>query len=319
MLETLNVWVDVVGFILGVVVAATFILHAVGWVASGRFKRSFIDGWWAPLEHRMHDPKQYHYRQPLGNDHTPPVRVWHWINLIAWMALLVSGFYIRYPFFEGGREAMRNIHYFFMYIFTAAFVFRMYYLYVSKAWADYFYFDREDLPWMISVLRYYGFMGPPYDHLKKLNPMQRPVYPMFWALFALQAITGFIIFRPVLAGPFMGFFGGPADVAAWMRLFHQLDARVMVLVATAHAYFGTMADFPGLQLFWFWREADLAKYDGPAPGGEEAGPWIDNYWLKKAGGGHGGHGGHGNGHGDDHGDDHGDGADHGEHEEAPVH
>jgi Ni/Fe-hydrogenase 1 B-type cytochrome subunit len=300
MLETLNVWVDVFGLLLAAglvlgIVAPFFIAS----VLTGRIKKHFIDGYWDSLAHRMHDPSQYHYRQPISPDFPNQVRVWHWVNLVSFLILLISGMYIRYPFFEGGREVMRYAHYFFMYVITANLLFRFVWLAIAKNWRDYLVFDRADIPWAISVVKYYTFIGPPYDHFKKLNPLQRPVYPSIWVMLSLQAVTGFLIWQPSLGGPLAGLFGGPADMAAWMRLIHQINTRIMVALAVVHSFLATMEDYPVLNVFFFWKEPDLAAYD---PGGHfEHSPWAD-------------HGSHDDDHGD-HGDDHGDHGDHGDYDD----
>jgi len=104
MLETLNVWVDTVGFLLAAgITLGVIIPYFIASVLTGRFKKHFIDDYWDSLAHRMHDPKQYHYNQPLAPDFPVPIRVWHWINIVSWMLLLVSGLYIRYPWFAGPR------------------------------------------------------------------------------------------------------------------------------------------------------------------------------------------------------------------------
>ncbi len=262
MLEAANVWVDVVGFVVAAGVFFGFLVpHFIGSILTGRVKKHFVDNYWDPLAHRMHDPHNYHYRQPLGPDFKKPVRVWHWINIVSFIILLVSGLYIRYPWFEGGREIMRNLHYVFMYIITVNLIFRMIYLYIAKDWGDYLKFDLDDIKQAPSILKYYMFIGPPYEHTKKFNAVQRPTYPMIWIMLALQAVTGFIIWNPALGGPLAGLAGGPADLAAWMRLLHQVNMRIMVLIATIHSYLGIMEDYPVLALFWFWKEPDMSKYD----------------------------------------------------------
>ena len=262
MLETLNVWVDTIGFLLAAGIVIGFIVpHFIASVLTGRVKKHFVDDYWDSLAHRMHDPKQFHYKQPIGPDFPQPIRVWHWVNLVSWMILLISGLYIRYPWFSGGREVMRNAHYFFMYLITINLILRFAYLYFAKNWRDYLTFDKTDISWGISVARYYTFTGPPYDHLKKFNPLQRPAYPAIWAMLILQAFTGFIIWQPAIGGLFSGIFGGPADMAAWMRLVHNINMRFMVALVTIHSYLGSMEDFPVLKVFWFWKEPDLTKYE----------------------------------------------------------
>ena len=62
-------------------------------------------------------------------------------------------------------------------------------------------FDLDDLKQAPSIMMYYTFIGPPYEHTKKFNAMQRPTYPAIWAMLALQAVSGFIIWNPALGGP----------------------------------------------------------------------------------------------------------------------
>ncbi len=266
MLETLNIWVDVIGFVVAAGVFFGFLVpHFIGSIITGRVKRHFVDDYWDPLAHRMHDPHTYHYKQPLGPDFKPPVRVWHWINIVSFIILLVSGLYIRYPWFEGGREIMRMAHYFFMYIITINLIFRLIYLYIEGDWGDYLKFDLDDIKQAPSIMMYYMFVGPPYEHKKKFNVLQRPTYPAIWALLGLQAISGFIIWNPAIGGPLVSLAGGPADLAAWMRLLHNVNMRLLVLIGTMHSYLAIMEDYPVLNVFWFWKEPDLSKYEHDDP------------------------------------------------------
>lgn len=262
MLDSLNIWVDVVGTLLSFGVILGFIIpHFILSTITGRVKKHFVENYWDSLAHRAHDPKTYGYGVPLSQDFPVPTRIWHWINIVSFLILLVSGLYVRYPFFVGGREVMRLIHYVFMYIITANLIFRLFYLTVGGNWKHYFLFDAEDIKLIPSILKYYGFLGPPYPHIKKFNPIQRPAYPTLWALLGLQAITGFIIWRPTLVPAFMaGMVGDYAALAAWARLVHSINMRLMVVVVTVHSYLGIMEDYPVLKLFWFWREPDLTKY-----------------------------------------------------------
>lgn len=282
MLDTLNIWVDVVGTFIAIAVVLGFIVpHFLASVITGRVRKHFLEDYWDGLAHRAHDPQTYGYGTPLSDDFPPPTRVWHWVNLVSFMFLLISGVYIRYPFFPGGREIMRFIHYIFMYIITANLIFRLAYLGVNGNWRSYFLFDLQDLKLAPAIIKYYSFLGPPYPHLKKLNPLQRPTYPMLWALLGLQAITGFLIWQPTLAPGFVaGNLGGFAALAAWARLVHSVNMRLMVMIATIHSYLGVMEDYPVLKVFWFWQEPDMSKYEHEhghgeghgehAVGGEEA-------------------------------------------------
>jgi Ni/Fe-hydrogenase 1 B-type cytochrome subunit len=262
LIATLNLWLDVITGVLFILVTVGFIIpHFIGSVLTGRVRRHFKENYWDPLAHRMHDPNNYHYRQPLGNDFPIPTRVWHWVNIVTFVVLAISGTYIRYPWFYGGREVMRYIHYTMMWIITANLLWRLVYLALVD-WRNYFIFDLDDLRMAPSIIKYYTFIGPPYEHRKKFNPLQRPTYPLLWLLIGLQAISGFIIFRPTIAPAFVAnLAGGPAALAAWMRFFHSANMRLMILIAVFHSYLGIMEDYPVLKLFWFFQEPDLSKYE----------------------------------------------------------
>lgn len=262
MLAVINIWLDVIGTILALGMTFGFVLpHFIGSILTGRVRKHFVENYWDPLAHRVHDPDNYHYKQPISNDFPPATRVWHWVNLVSFMILLISGLYVRYPFMYGARESFRFVHYIFMWIITVNVVWRL--IYFAKVdWRNYLLFDRSDIPNALAVAKYYVFLGPPYEHRKKFNPLQRPTYPMLWLLLLLQAFTGFIIFRPsIMPGFLSGMAGGPAAMAAFARLVHSTNTRLMVTIATVHAYLGTMEDYPVLALFWFWREPDLSKYE----------------------------------------------------------
>jgi len=256
MLASVNVWLDIISALLAAGVILGFIIpHFIGSIVTGRVREHFVKNNWGPVEHRAHDPHTYGYGHPYADDFPVSARAWHWINIVSFFFLAVSGIYIRYPYFDGGREIMRFIHYFFMYIVTFNLFFRLYLL--KNDWRDYFIFDLDDLKMAPSILKYYAFIGPPYEHKKKYNPIQRQTYPMLWALIGLQALTGFIIFWPGLVPGFIsGMMGGTASLGAWMRVVHSANMRLMFLVVTIHSYLGIMEDYPVLKFFWFGVEPD---------------------------------------------------------------
>ena len=53
-----------------------------------------------------------HYREA----HPLPFVITHWINLVAMILLIFTGFYIHYPFFWGFESMARGIHVFFGFV-----------------------------------------------------------------------------------------------------------------------------------------------------------------------------------------------------------
>lgn len=270
MLATVNVWMDIITAILAAGIVLGFVVpHFIGSMLTGRVRKHFVNDYWDPVAHRAHDPKTYGYGHPYADDFPVTSRVWHWVNIVSFTILAISGIYIRYPFFADGRELMRYLHYTFMYIVTANLLFRLFLL--KNDWRSYLIFDMEDLKMAPSIIKYYLFIGPPYEHKKKFNPLQRPTYPLLWGLIALQALTGFIIFRPTIMPGFVAnIFGRPAAMAAWMRLLHSTNMRIMLLVAVVHSYLGIMEDYPVLKFFWFGQEPDWERYKHDHGHGEGA-------------------------------------------------
>lgn len=254
MLAVINIWLDVIGFAIAFFLVFGFVIpHIIGNYLTGRLKQRFVDDYWLGLAHRWRPG-------PVSQDYPPITRIWHWVNITSFITLLVSGLYIRYPFFAGGREWMRLLHYIFMYIITANLIWRIAYFFLVDR-KLYFTFSKEDIPVAIQVAKYYAFLVPEYPHKQKYHPIQRANYPVIWLLLLVQAITGFSIVWPNLYPAFVSnLFGGPAALAAWMRLFHSINMRLLVYIAMFHAYLGIMEDFPTLKLFWFWKEPDLSKY-----------------------------------------------------------
>ena len=95
-LVQLNVWIDVVFTVLYVIIIVALSCHFLGNILTGRAKRRFVDWEWPHHE---------------GGPIPAAPKFMHFQHVAAMIALGVSGMYIRFPFFDGGRTAMRWVHY----------------------------------------------------------------------------------------------------------------------------------------------------------------------------------------------------------------
>lgn len=248
MYAIVNIWVDVISFIIFVGMAAFLLIWFIGLVLSSRFTERFIRKHWSFMDH---------LEEPLGHEFPIPLRIWHWINLISFTVLITSGLYIRYPFFEGATDIMKKLHYAFMYIVVINFLWRVTYTILTEDRKN-FKFSRQDIPLLWQVPLYYMFIKPDYPHLAKFHPIQRGTYWIMGLLLPIQAFTGFSLMWPqALLGWISGPFGGVAAAAAWMRLIHSVIFRIYFYLVMIHAYLAITETWPKLKVFWFWLEPEI--------------------------------------------------------------
>jgi Ni,Fe-hydrogenase I cytochrome b subunit len=223
------------------IIAIALPCHFLGNILTGRAKRRFIDWEWP-----HHDG--------------PPLPVWpklmHFQHVAAMIALVFSGMYIRFPFFSGGRTAMRYVHYVALTVVIVNLVARLWYAFGSTR-RDYreFVISKQQIITLPQVLLYYTFFKPSYPHLSKYNIMQKMTYSMFAPLLIAQAFTGLALLtftiplvnatpRFLLVGWWLGAALGSVDLAGWwMRTLHYLINWMFILFVTIHVYLSLSEDF----------------------------------------------------------------------------
>ncbi len=246
-LTELNVWLDVGFTILYVVLVVALVGHFIGNVLTGRIKKRFVHKQWPHHE-------------------GPPVpflpKFLHFQHVFSMFALAFSGLYIRFPFFDGGRTAMRWVHYVFMIIVTINLIWRLWYAFYAKQ-RDYkeFAITKEDIVTAPKVILYYTFVKNSKPHLGKYNVMQKGTYTLFVPLLILQAYTGFALVadqfifgyspRDLLLGWWLGALVGSTDLAGWYaRTAHYVITWLFIILTTIHAYLSMTEDFPAFQSFF---------------------------------------------------------------------
>lgn len=245
MLADLNIWFDVV-FWLGLIGILLGLLgvYVPANIIGGRLQDRFLRNKWWYLE-AMHAPLPEEYANVVLQ------RTWHWVNLVSFLAFFVSGFYIRYPFYDGGREFMRNLHLFFAYINIVNYLVRVGWTITGQD-RNNFTFDKSDIKTFIENLKYYTFFAGSYPHEKKFHPMQRMTYIMMALLFPIMIYSGAALIWPGLFASWMGgLFGGEAGAVAAMRLLHGGVFRLYLIIVIAHGVLGIGETFPTLKFLWF--------------------------------------------------------------------
>ena len=182
-----NVWLDTIFVILYVFVILFLVFHFTLFVTTGRYRKMFKENGWFVHEER------------------PPrlPKVLHFTHMFSMIILGITGMYIRFPYFAGGRVTMRYIHYVFMIIVTVVLIWRIAYAFMSKRDADWkeFAIGRKDINSALGVLKYYGYFSDEKPHVAKYNVLQKASYNMFLYMMIVQAFTGFaLVTTPILFG-----------------------------------------------------------------------------------------------------------------------
>ena len=152
----------------------------------------------------------------LDLDHPLFQRISHWINLINFLILSITGWFIHSPYPGMPMNLVRNLHFIFMYLLIINGIVRFYYSFFGKH-KDYdtFFFNSQDVKTTWPQIKYYLFIGK-HPKTGKYNPLQKMAYIALPIMTVLQAVTGFILFKPEQLSGAANYFGGLASV----RGFH---------------------------------------------------------------------------------------------------
>lgn len=170
-------------------------------------------------------------------------RVSHYINLINFLVLIITGWLIHSPYPGMPMHLIRNLHFIFMYSLLINGVVRFYWSFLGKN-GDYkdFFLTRGDIKNMIPQVKYYLFMGK-HPETRKYNPLQICAYIAMPIMAVCMAITGAILYLPQTLGAYSSFVGGLATI----RLIHYFLMWGFILVIAIHVY---LVFTTSLEEFW---------------------------------------------------------------------
>ena len=183
-----------------------------------------------------------------------PVRVVHWVIVLAIFLLSFTGYYLYYPFIvasdRGGflMATMRFIHEVAGFALIAAFIVRVYWFFMGNRWAGW----REFVPvsrtqWsdLVNQLRYYLFLRK--DPVSRVghNPLAGLTYVVIYLLILLEILTGLVLFNRVVGGRVLGFF---VNWMLWfasyrtLRQVHFLIMFALLAFLIHHVYSAVLID-----------------------------------------------------------------------------
>ena len=166
-------------------------------------------------------------------------RLWHWLQAVSIVVLLLTGFEIHGSFALFGFEAAVTMHNFIGLTWLIAFAFFVFWIFTTGEWRQYIPTTRK----LLSVARYYGhgiFRGEAHPVPKRIdakhNPLQRLTYLGLAAfLLPFQMVTGFL-------------YWGYNSWASWgvnglslgvLAVLHTLGAFSILTFLVIHVYMTT--------------------------------------------------------------------------------
>jgi thiosulfate reductase cytochrome b subunit len=153
--------------------------------------------------------------------HPLPIRIWHWVNAVAFIILIVTGAQVRFGnvLHLFSFETAVNIHSWTGFILIANFfIWLVYYLVTRniKIYIPPVHHPLEFAKKAIRQAKFYGLGIMVGDHNphhstpdNKFNPMQQVSYLMIMVLLIpLQLVTGLLLWDPRLFSPVVTLVGG---------------------------------------------------------------------------------------------------------------
>ena len=194
-----------------------------------------------------------------------PVRIWHWINVLAITVLCVTGYFIGSPppTQPGDTSAnflmgyIRFAHFSAAYIFTIGMLGRILWAFVGNQHAREMFsvpifhsaYWKEDA----SMVRWYAFLSPRPHRYVGHNPVARMLmFFVFFLVSIFMIVTGFALYGEGLQagswadrlfGWVIPLFGQPQDVHTW----HHLGMWAIIIYVILHVYASIREDIMGRQ------------------------------------------------------------------------
>ena len=186
--------------------------------------------------------------------HTLTIRIWHWINALIVIVLLITGIQLRAPEIEEFARGMALwvpeysmavlIHKYVGYAMTLSFLFWLVYIMASGSFRTHYILRPSDLPILGKQAFYYiigVFQGSdnPFTPTEKgkFNPLQKIAYgSVMLVITPLIVVTG-VLFSDIFL------FRGVIDWLGGVRLLdalHVLGSYLFLLNLIVHLYMCTM-------------------------------------------------------------------------------
>ncbi len=170
-------------------------------------------------------------------------RLWHWLQALFIITLMVTGFEIHGSYSLFGYETAVRIHNIVAWAFIILIVFAIFWHITTGAWRQYMPTGDRSI---VTQGRYYAFgifkgEEHPYrkTELAKLNPLQKTTYLGFKILIVPVMVTTGLLYM---------FYNSWSDLwpggLAWVAIIHAFGAFFLVIFLVVHVYMTSTGETP---------------------------------------------------------------------------
>jgi Ni/Fe-hydrogenase 1 B-type cytochrome subunit len=180
-----------------------------------------------------------------------PVRLTHWVTVLAILVLSGTGFYIGDPIFGGSVSLMawmRGVHRITAYVFIAGVMLRTYWAFAGNEWASWRalfpYLTAEGRRQMARTFLYYTFLRRQPPGGLGHNPLAGMAYSAVVALMVAEILTGFALQSLGGGGWRRALFGWIFSLISLqgVRLVHHMIMWLLLGFAVHHVYSAVLMD-----------------------------------------------------------------------------
>jgi Ni/Fe-hydrogenase 1 B-type cytochrome subunit len=203
---------------------------------------------------------------------TPAIRIFHWLRALSILVLVITGFYISWPFLVAPASTdvlvqgwIRFAHIIFGFLLTSITFVRFYLFFFSRNNIERRSFkDVLSIKSWIAQLKSYLWMGK-LDKAGVYGPLQFMTYVAISFVALIICITGLVLYANVYH---LGVGGMLGDVSAWitalcgglapLRIYHHYLTWAFIIFVVIHVY---MAVWAGIRFKHNSVDSIVSGYD----------------------------------------------------------
>jgi len=196
----------------------------------------------------------------------------HWINLVCFILLIVTGFNIHFPYWVGFMGVARGVHVFCGIVLLVNCIVRVVMAFIVKSaptggtrntvtdiktWLP----QADNRHQLGAWIKYYLFLKKDHPLAAKLGVPQKISYLLIPFLILFMGYTGFALWGPTMDWPIFAAgttaFGGLMS----MRIVHYFMMFVFICFMFIHVYLANIEGFAPTKLMFIHREHGGLLYD----------------------------------------------------------
>ncbi|RJP73705.1 MAG: Ni/Fe-hydrogenase, b-type cytochrome subunit [Candidatus Zixiibacteriota bacterium] len=177
-----------------------------------------------------------------------PVRITHWVIFFAVLVLSVTGYYIHRPYISFGADqeftmaTMRFIHVVTGFVFTLAFLVRMYWMFTGNycaRWRAFIPLRRYQWTGMGEMFKYYTFLRWYPAFRIGHNALAAVAYMVIFLVMLIEILTGLVMFERIVHSGFLEALVGWIPLVLniqYLREIHFFIMFVFFIFIIHHVY-----------------------------------------------------------------------------------